>query len=87
MGAANLTVLTHLSHYLKTFGLRGLLCVLIIHWRASEASETLSGVYQFELVRHMYPTNGEVQTFSFKYIPDAIFITAHMSKYTIFTST
>ena len=24
-----------------------------VHWRASEASETLSGVYKFELVRYM----------------------------------
>ena len=24
------------------------------HWRASEASETLSGVYKFELVRYVY---------------------------------
>ena len=25
-----------------------------INWRASEASETLSGVYKFELVRYIY---------------------------------
>ena len=25
-----------------------------INWRASEASETLSGVYKFELVRYVY---------------------------------
>ena len=25
----------------------------VIYWRASEASETLSGVYKFELVRYM----------------------------------
>ena len=28
--------------------------VLFIYWRASEASETLSGVYKFELVRYVY---------------------------------
>ena len=27
---------------------------LSYHWRASEASETLSGVYKFELVRYIY---------------------------------
>ena len=27
---------------------------LIYNWRASEASETLSGVYKFELVRYVY---------------------------------
>ena len=26
----------------------------LINWRASEASETLSGVYKFELVRYVY---------------------------------
>ena len=26
----------------------------MINWRASEASETLSGVYKFELVRYVY---------------------------------
>ena len=26
----------------------------IYNWRASEASETLSGVYKFELVRYVY---------------------------------
>ena len=28
-------------------------CV-VTNWRASEASETLSGVYKFELVRYIY---------------------------------
>ena len=27
---------------------------LSVNWRASEASETLSGVYKFELVRYIY---------------------------------
>ena len=27
---------------------------MAIYWRASEASETLSGVYKFELVRYIY---------------------------------
>ena len=27
---------------------------LHLNWRASEASETLSGVYKFELVRYVY---------------------------------
>ena len=29
------------------------MCVLTAYWRASEASETLSGVYKFELVRYV----------------------------------
>ena len=28
--------------------------VLIFNWRASEADETLSGVYKYELVRYIY---------------------------------
>ena len=28
------------------------------YWRASEASETLSGVYKFELVRYIYMYGG-----------------------------
>ena len=31
-----------------------LMCVLTAYWRSSEASETLSGVYKFELVRYVY---------------------------------
>ena len=34
--------------------LEGLAKVCIVYWRASEASETLSGVYKFELVWYMY---------------------------------
>ena len=29
-----------------------------VNWRASEASETLSGVYKFELVRYIYMYGG-----------------------------
>ena len=29
-------------------------CACACYWRASEASETLSGVYKFELMRYVY---------------------------------
>ena len=31
---------------------------ILYYWRASEASETLSGVYKFELVRYIYMYGG-----------------------------
>ena len=41
---------TQLSVHSFTF-----LCIFCIdNWRASEASETLSGVYKFELMRYVY---------------------------------
>ena len=33
-------------------------CSMHTYWRASEASETLSGVYKFELVRYIYMYGG-----------------------------
>ena len=41
---------------MKMFAYRSALCRLEGKpcWRASEASETLSGVYKFELVRYVY---------------------------------
>ena len=33
------------------------------YWRASEERETLSGVYKFELVRHMYKIDYSLEWF------------------------
>ena len=39
------TIMAHVPPYIYIY---------ICYWRASEASETLSGVYKFQLVRYVY---------------------------------
>ena len=41
----------------------------VCHWRASKVSETLSGVYKFELVRYAYVMWAELGHCHFLYMP------------------
>ena len=48
----------YFNFYFHPINIVFLLYYKYINWRASEASETLSGVYKFELMRYIYMYGG-----------------------------